>query len=58
MMNVQMRVHKLRPFITHSLVRIHQKQKIALQIAAKIGSVNGPLEMETVYPCSLVLNYH
>jgi hypothetical protein len=33
-----------RTFITHSLVHIHQKKKIALEIAAKIASVNGPLE--------------
>ena len=45
-MNVQMRVHILRTFITHLLVRIHQKTKIALEIAAKIASVNGPLNID------------
>jgi hypothetical protein len=35
-MNVQMKVHKLRSFITHLLVHIHQKKKIVLEIAAKI----------------------
>jgi hypothetical protein len=39
-MNVQMRVHVLRTFVTHLLVHIHQKEKIALAIAAKIASVN------------------
>jgi hypothetical protein len=41
-MNVEMKVHKLRSFITHLLVHMHQKEKIALEIAAKIASVNGP----------------
>ena len=41
-MNIQMRVHVLRTFITHLLVHMHQKEKIALEIAAKNGSVNGP----------------
>jgi hypothetical protein len=38
-MNVQMRVHILRTFVTHLLVHI---QKIALEITAKIASVNWP----------------
>jgi hypothetical protein len=42
-MNVQMRIHILKTFLTHLLVHIHQKKKIALEIAAKIASVNGPL---------------
>ena len=42
-MNVQMRVHVLRTSVTHLLVHIHQKKIIALGIAGKIGSVNGPL---------------
>jgi hypothetical protein len=29
-------------FVINPLVRIHQKEKIALQITAKIESVNGP----------------
>jgi hypothetical protein len=39
-----MRVHILREFLTYLLVRIHQKKKtdIALEIAAKIASINGP----------------
>ena len=37
-MNVQMRVHILRTIVTHLLVYIHQKEKIALEIAAKIAS--------------------
>jgi hypothetical protein len=37
-----MRVHVLRTFITHPLVHMHQKEKIALDIAAKFASVNGP----------------
>ena len=40
-MNVQMRVHVLRPFIIHTLVHMHQKEKIALEITAKNASVNG-----------------
>jgi hypothetical protein len=39
-----MRVHILRAFITYLLVPIHQKEKIALEIATKIASVNRPLE--------------
>jgi hypothetical protein len=42
-MNVQIKVHKLRKFITHLLVHIHQKKKIALGIATKIACVNGML---------------
>jgi hypothetical protein len=38
-MNVQMRVHILRTLIAHPLVHMHQKEKIALEIAAKIASV-------------------
>jgi hypothetical protein len=38
----QMRVHKLRTFITYLLVHMHQKRKIALEIAAQIA-VNEPL---------------
>jgi hypothetical protein len=41
-MNVQMRVHVLQIFVTHLLVHMHQKEKIALEIAVKIASVNGP----------------
>jgi hypothetical protein len=40
-MNVQMRVHVLRTFIAHLLVHIHQKKKIAVEMAEKIASVNG-----------------
>jgi hypothetical protein len=45
---VQMRVHQwtycmLRTFITYLLVHMHQKTKIALDIAAEIASINGPL---------------
>ena len=40
-MNVQMRVHVLRTFITHLLVHIHHKEEIAVEIAAKITSVKG-----------------
>ena len=41
LMNVQMRINILRTFITRLLVHIHQKKKIALEIAAKIASVSG-----------------
>jgi hypothetical protein len=37
-----MGVHTLRAFITYLLVHTPQKKKIALEIAAKIVSVNGP----------------
>ena len=30
-------------FVTSLLVHIHQKEKVALEIAAKVASVNGPL---------------
>ena len=44
-MNVQIRVHQwgihiLRTFVTHLLVHMHQKEKIALEIAAKIARVS------------------
>ena len=39
-MKVQMRTHVLlRTFVTHLLVHMHQKEKIAREIAAKIASV-------------------
>jgi hypothetical protein len=38
-MNVQMRVHVLRTFVTYLLVHMHQKKKIALEVAAKIASL-------------------
>jgi hypothetical protein len=38
-MNVHMREHVLRTFVTHLLVHMHQKEKIALEIAAKIAIV-------------------
>jgi hypothetical protein len=34
--------HILRSFITHLLVHIRQKKKMALEIPAKITGVNGP----------------
>jgi hypothetical protein len=59
--NVQMRVHILRTFITCLLVHIHQKKKIALEIAAKIASVNWPLRGWLYRPLSytiLQLSYY
>jgi hypothetical protein len=42
-MNVEMGTHVLlRTFITHLLVHMHQKEKIAREIAGKIASVIGP----------------
>ena len=41
-MNVPIRVHVLPTFVTHPLVHMHQKEKIALELAAKIASVNKP----------------
>ena len=40
-----MRVHVLQTFITHLLVHMHQKEKIALEIVARIASVNRPLNV-------------
>jgi hypothetical protein len=37
--NVQVRNHALRKFVINPLVRIHQKEKIALEIASKVASV-------------------
>jgi hypothetical protein len=34
--------HVLRTFMTYLLVHIHQKERIALEIAGKIACVNGP----------------
>jgi hypothetical protein len=43
-MNVEMRVHILRTFVTHLLIHIHQKKiTLELEIAAKIASINRPL---------------
>jgi hypothetical protein len=42
-MNAEMRVHIVRTIITRPLIYIHQKKKSALEIAAKIASVNRPL---------------
>jgi hypothetical protein len=41
-MNVQMRVYVLRTFVTHLLVHMHQKEKVALEIAAKNCKCKGP----------------
>lgn len=38
-MDIQMRVHVLRTFITHLLVHMYQKTKITLEMSAKIASV-------------------
>ena len=43
-MNVLSTCTLIRTFITHPLIHIHQKTKIALELAEKIASVNGPLE--------------
>jgi hypothetical protein len=53
-----MRVCILRTFITRLLLHIHQKEKIALEIAAKIPSVNEPLKLylETVPLCTVWKN--
>jgi hypothetical protein len=40
-MNVQMRYMYSEHSVIHLLVHMHQKQKMALEIAAKIASVNG-----------------
>jgi hypothetical protein len=40
-MNIQMRVHILRTFITRILVHMHQKKKIALEIVAKLPVIIG-----------------
>ena len=38
--------HVLRTFVTHPLVHIHQKKKIAPETAAKFASANGPYKRE------------
>ena len=38
-----MKEHALTTSITHLLVLIYQKKKIAVEIAAQIARVNGPL---------------
>ena len=43
-MNVEMKVHVLRTFVTPLLVHMHQKAKNALEMAAKIASVKRPLQ--------------
>jgi hypothetical protein len=35
-------------FVTHPLVHIYQKKKIAPKIAGEIANVNGPLQMTTL----------
>jgi hypothetical protein len=49
-MNVQMRVRILTTLTTYSLVHIHQKEKIALEIA----SVNGSLKCLCHDLCNLL----
>ena len=39
-MNLQMKEHVLKTFVTLLLVHMHQKRKIALEIAAKIANVS------------------
>ena len=56
-MNVQWRVHTLRKFITHPHVHMYQKKKIALEIAAKIASVNGPLSRGVALGGGAILEY-
>ena len=51
-MNVQMRVHILRTFITHLLVHIRQKKKIALEIAAIFASVKADFQSSHEAPRS------
>jgi hypothetical protein len=50
--NVQVRKHALSTFIINPLVGIHQ-EKMSLKIAAKIASVNGPLESKIRGPYSV-----
>ena len=47
-MNVQVKEHTLRTFVTYLLVHIHQK-KIEIEITAKIASVNRPLLVQCCY---------
>ena len=42
-MDIQIRVHILRTFVTHLLFHMHQKKKFALEIAADISSENEAL---------------
>ena len=39
----EQKIHILRTFRTHLVVHIHQKEKIALEIAANSAIVNEPL---------------
>ena len=39
----------LRTFVTHLLDHVHHKEKVALEIAAKIPSVNGLLDFFVVF---------
>ena len=53
-MNVQIAVHVLRTFAIPLLVHMHQKEKIALEIAAKIASLNRPLPNYSLKSCILL----
>jgi hypothetical protein len=54
-----MRIDILRTFLTRLLVvHIQQKEKIALEIAAKIASVNGPLIHSCVRHTKLITTMH
>ena len=52
-MNVQMKVHILRTFITHLLVRMHRGRRVAPGIAAEIAGVNGPLHYIALFMLGL-----
>ena len=47
--NAQVKKHILGTFVINPLFHIHQKKKIALEIAAKIASVNGHLVFYTFW---------
>jgi hypothetical protein len=39
----------LSTFIINPLIHIHQKKKIALEIAVKVASVNGPIVIQKLF---------
>jgi hypothetical protein len=43
--NVQVKKNALDTFVINPLIHIRQKEKIALKIAVKVASVNGPLRI-------------
>ena len=57
-MNVQVKKRTLRTFVINPLFHISQKKKMALEIAVKFASVNGPQNTKNSSPFNVKTNFH